>query len=403
MKAYERLIAYAKYDTTADHESMTHPSTEKQRLLADALAGELLELGLKGVEVTKAAYVLAELPATPGCEKLPAIGLIAHIDTCPDISGSGVNPQLFRNYDGRDVSIGNGYLLSATEFPELAEQAGKTLITTDGSTLLGADDKAGIAEIVTALERIIDEKLPHGCLKIAFTTDEEVGRGVDCFDVPAFGADYAYTVDGGDIDKYSCETFNAAAAVIDIKGKNIHPGSALGRMINAAMLACEYDSLLPARERPQFTSGREGFYHMNYLSGCEESAKIKYIIRDHDRAAFEARKQRAAEAAEELNRKYGAGTVTATVTDRYYNMQEILKDFPAIEAKIIEAMKEAGIENPISEPVRGGTDGSRLSFMGLPCPNLPTGGHNFHGRFEYITVEDMDTVVSIILNLVKRA
>lgn len=403
MKAYERLINYAKFDTTADAECLNHPSTEKQKLLSNHLAKELAEMGLCGVQVTDAGYVLASLPATEGCKERPAIGLIAHIDTSPDISGQGVKPQVFKNYDGGDVAIGHGYVLSPKEFPELASHRGKTLITTDGSTLLGADDKAGIAEIMAALDCIIAEKRPHGELKIAFTTDEEVGRGVDCFDVPAFGAQYAYTVDGGEIDRYSCETFNAAAAVIEIRGKNIHPGSALGKMINAAMVACEYDSMLPQRERPQYTSGREGFFHMNYLRGCEEEAKIKYIIRDHDRACFEERKKKAAAAADQLNLKYGEGTVTATITDSYYNMQEILKDYPQIEAKIIEAMKAAGIENPISEPVRGGTDGSRLSFMGLPCPNLPTGGSNFHGRFEYITAEDMETAVKIILSLVDRA
>lgn len=401
MRAYERFLNYVKFDTASDPECSEHPSTKKQLELSKFLAAELKDLGLNEVEVTGAGYVLATLPATAGLEDRPTVGLIAHIDTSPDISGANVNPKIIENYNGGDIELGAGYTLSPNEFPALLKHKGSSLIVTDGTTLLGADDKAGIAEIVAAVEQLIETGAPHGKIRIAFTTDEEVGRGVDCFDVKGFGADYAFTLDGGDLEYYACETFNAASAVIEIKGKNIHPGTAKGKMTNAAMLAMEYDRLLPEKERPEFTAGREGFFHLNSLTGCEENAKLKYIIRDHDREIFELRKQTAQSAADKLNEKYGDGTVTATITDSYYNMYEVLKNYPDIEGKIVAAMKAAGIENPKAEAVRGGTDGARLSFMGLPCPNLPTGGYNYHGRFEYISIEAMDTAVNIILELLK--
>lgn len=399
MRAYERFLNYVKFDTASDPDCMEHPSTKKQKALSSYLADELKALGLVDVCVTKAGYTLGTLPASAGREGDPAIGFIAHIDTSPDISGKDIHARLIKNYDGGDIELCPGCVMSPAVFPHMLDHKGETMIVTDGSTLLGADDKAGIAEIVAALETIITEKRPHAALKIAFTTDEEVGRGVDCFDVPAFGASYAFTLDGGEINRYSCETFNAAAAVIDINGKNIHPGDAKNKMLNACTLAMEFDALLPAGQRPQYTSGREGFYHLNNMTACEEHAKLKYIIRDHDREKFEQKKQLVSDAALFMNRKYGDGTVAAAVTDSYYNMYEILKNYPDIEQKIVKAMRSVGLD-PVSEPVRGGTDGARLSFMGLPCPNLPTGGHNYHGRYEYITVEAMDKAVDIILALI---
>ena len=401
MRAYERLLHYVTYDTASDPNCEAHPSSARQLVLSQELARELTELGLADVSVTDAGYVLATLPATAGWENKPVVGLIAHIDTSPDLSGKDVKARIVAPYDGGDVELGHGYVLSSREFPDLKKYEGQSLIVTDGTTLLGADDKAGVAEIMTALEQLLTTGAPHGTLKIAFTTDEEVGRGVDCFDVKAFGADYAYTVDGGDLDYYAIETFNAAAADIRITGRNIHPGSAKGKMINAARIACEFDSLLPAAERPEFTEGREGFFHLQNVEANEEAAHMQYIIRDHDRARFEHRKQQLQTVADLLADKYGRSVVQCRINDSYYNMYEVLKNYPDIEKKIVRAMKAAGIDAPKAEPVRGGTDGARLSFMGLPCPNLPTGGYNFHGRYEYISAEAMDTAVQLLLELVK--
>ena len=401
MRAFERFLDYAKIYTTSDDNSCTHPSTARQFDLARLLEKQMKELGLADVRVDECCYVYGTLPATPGCESKPAIGLIAHMDTAPAAPGEHVKPQVIENYDGGDVLLaGTGAYMRVAQFPELANWKGQTLITADGTTLLGADDKAGIAEILTAVERLQTEHIPHGKVCVAFTPDEEVGEGADLFDVKGFGADFAYTVDGGDVGELEYQNFNAASAEITIHGFSVHPGSAKGLMKNALNIAMELHAMLPADERPETTEGTEGFYHLDGMHGIVSEAHMGYILRDHDAEKFAARKAAIAAAAAAINEKYGPGTVELKLTDSYSNMeQQILPHFHLIE-NAQQAVREAGLE-PKIVPIRGGTDGARLSFMGLPCPNLGTGGFNFHGPCEYITAEKMDKSVEILVNILK--
>lgn len=401
MRAYERFLDYVKIHTTSDENCDAHPSSQCQFDLARLLEKQMKELGLQNVRLDEFCYVYGTLPATPGYEAKPAIGLIAHMDTAPDASGENVKPQVIENYDGGDVLLaGTGEYMRVATFPELANWKGQTLITADGTTLLGADDKAGIAEILTAVERLQKENIPHGKVCVAFTPDEEVGAGPDLFDVKDFGADYAYTVDGGDVGELEYQNFNAASAEIAIRGFSVHPGSAKGLMKNALNIAMELHAMLPADERPETTEGTEGFYHLDGMRGTVSEARMGYIIRDHDAEKFAARKATMTAAAEAINKKYGPGTVDLKLIDSYSNMeQQILPHFHLIENAQL-AVKQAGLE-PKIVPIRGGTDGARLSFMGLPCPNLGTGGFNFHGPCEYITAEKMDKSVEILLNILE--
>lgn len=399
MRAYERLLKYVKVWTTSDPESGTHPSTMRQFDLAHQLVQELKDLGLTDAHVDEHCYVYATLPATPGQESAKPLGFIAHMDTADDASGENVNPQIHPNYDGGKVVLpATGTVLDPAQFPFLTEMKGQTLITTDGSTLLGADDKAGVAEILAAAEYLKTARIKHATLKIAFTPDEEIGRGADKFDIPGFGADYAYTCDGGLIGEMEYETFNAAGATVDFKGLNIHPGSAKGKMVNAQYIAMEFQSLLPAAQKPEYTEGYEGFLHLTDMEGSVEHARLRYIIRDHDMGKFTEKKEIMAAAADFLNRKYGEGTVTLTVKDSYYNMREKIEPCFYIVERAMKAMRAVGMDAKTS-PVRGGTDGARLSYEGLPCPNLCTGGDNYHGRFEYIPVEDMEKCVEMLISL----
>ena len=399
MRAYERLLDYVKVYTTSDPESGTHPSAAREFDLAHKLVEELKALGVEDARVDEHCYVYGSLPATPGCEEKPALGLIAHMDTAPDASGENVNPILHENYDGGDVVLpATGKVMKVSAFPFLASMKSETLITTDGTTLLGADDKAGVAEIMTAVETVIREGRPHGKLCIGFTPDEEIGEGASLFDIPGFGADFAYTVDGGDAGSVEYENFNAASAKIEIQGRNVHPGYAKDKMINAIQVACELNALLPAWERPEHTEGYDGFYHCIALNGTVDQAQISYIVRDHDSARFEARKNYMQECVDLLVRKYGEGVLTLTLKDSYYNMRKMVEPHPQVIDKAIEAMKMAGVE-PLVKPIRGGTDGARLSFMGLPCPNIFTGGMNFHGRYEYCSLTTMHKAMQVILNL----
>ena len=400
MRAYERLLKYVKVYTTSDPNSGTHPSTMRQFDLARQLVDELKELGLADAFVDEHCYVYATLPATPGSENAKPLGLIAHMDTTDDAPGENVNPQIHENYDGGKVVLpATGAVLDPAVFPFLTEMKGQTLITTDGATLLGADDKAGVAEIMTALERIITEKRPHGKLCIGFTPDEEIGEGASLFDVPGFGAAYAYTVDGEDVGEISYENFNAAAAVVTVHGFSVHPGSAKNTMINAQNVAMEFHAALPAFDRPEHTEGREGFFHLTSMQGDVTTTHLGYIVRDHDAAKFAARKAQMQHIAACLNEKYGADTVELDLHDSYYNMLEKIEPHFHLVENARTAIRAAGLE-PIETPVRGGTDGATLSHMGLPCPNLGTGGFNFHGPCECITAEKMDQSVEILLNIV---
>ena len=400
MRAYERLLNYVKVYTTSDPNSGTHPSTMRQFDLARQLVDELKALGLADAFVDENCYVYATLPATPGSENAKPLGLIAHMDTTDDAPGENVNPQIHENYDGGKVVLpATGAVLDPAVFPFLTEMKGQTLITTDGATLLGADDKAGVAEIMTALDRIITEKRPHGKLCIGFTPDEEIGEGASLFDVPGFGAAYAYTVDGEDVGEISYENFNAAAAVVTVHGFSVHPGSAKNTMINAQNVAMEFHAALPAFDRPEHTEGREGFFHLTSMQGDVTTTHLGYIVRDHDAAKFAARKAQMQHIAACLNEKYGADTVELDLHDSYYNMLEKIEPHFHLVENARTAIRAAGLE-PIETPVRGGTDGATLSHMGLPCPNLGTGGFNFHGPCECITAEKMDQSVEILLNIV---
>ena len=400
MRAYERLLKYVKVWTTSDPESGTHPSTMRQFDLAHQLVQELKDLGLTDAHVDEHCYVYATLPATPGQESAKPLGFIAHMDTADDASGENVNPQIHPNYDGGKVVLpATGTVLDPAQFPFLTEMKGQTLITTDGSTLLGADDKAGVSEIMTMLERVISEKRPHGKLCIGFTPDEEIGEGASLFDVEGFGAAYAYAVDGEDAGEISYENFNAAAAVVTVHGFSVHPGSAKNTMINAQNVAMEFHAALPAFSRPEHTEGREGFFHLTSMVGDVTTAKLGYIVRDHDAAKFAARKAQMEHIAACLNERYGEGTVELDIHDSYHNMLEKIQPHFHLVENARKAIRAAGLE-PIETPVRGGTDGATLSYMGLPCPNLGTGGFNFHGPCECITAEKMDQCTEILLNLV---
>ena len=392
----ERFLRYVSYETTSDEFSETCPSTPKQRLLGEQLVKEMLEMGIEDARIDENGYVYGSIPGDPA---LPAIGLIAHMDTAPDASGANIKAKIVP-FDGSDICLNEeqGIYLRESEYPALALHHGKHLIVTDGTTLLGADDKAGVAEILAAAEYLKTARIKHATLKIAFTPDEEIGRGADKFDIPGFGADYAYTCDGGLIGEMEYETFNAAGATVDFKGLNIHPGSAKGKMVNAQYIAMEFQSLLPAAQKPEYTEGYEGFLHLTDMEGSVEHARLRYIIRDHDMAKFTEKKEIMAAAADFLNRKYGEGTVSLTVKDSYYNMREKIEPCFYIVERAMKAMEAVGMDARTS-PVRGGTDGARLSYEGLPCPNLCTGGDNYHGRFEYIPVEDMEKCVEMLISL----
>ena len=396
MRAYERLLKYVSVYTTSDPDSATVPSSMRLYDLAHQLVEELKTLGLENVHVDENCVVYGWLSATAGCEKQPALGFIAHMDTAPDCAGENVKLQIIENYDGGDVLLaGSGEKLSPAAFPTLKKLAGMTLITTDGTTLLGADDKAGIAEIMTALESIISEKKPHGKLCIAFTPDEEVGAGVNHFDVEKFGAVYAYTVDGGEEGEIAYETFNACSAEVAVEGLSVHPGSAKDTMINAALVAMEFNALLPAADIPRLTEGYEGFFHLCDMSGDVEHAKLHYIVRDHDRATFEMRKKTLEHAAKTINEKYAREVIRLTIKDSYYNMAEKIAPHMELIENAKRACEKAGMK-PFIEAVRGGTDGCRLSFMDLPTPNLCTGGFAFHGPYEHIAVESMDRCAKMV-------
>lgn len=401
MRAYERLLKYVKIYTTSEEESGTTPSSQREFDLGNLLAEELKEIGVENVRITEQCYVYGEIPATPGYERVPALGFIAHMDTAPDFTGEGVKPQIIGDYDGNDIQLGqSGRVLSCKAFPDLSALKGRTLITTDGTTLLGADDKAGVAEIMTMAEQIILEKIPHGKICIAFTPDEEIGEGADHFDVDGFGAKYAYTVDGGAENEIEYENFNAAGAEIEITGLSVHPGDSKDTMINAALVAMEFNQMLPSGETPRGTSGYEGFFHMTDMSGDVSEAKLSYIIRDHSAVHFEIRKEQMQHIAGLLNEKYGQGTVKLTIKDQYRNMREKIEECMFLIDYAKQAVQEAGLQ-PKEVAIRGGTDGARLSFMGLPCPNLGTGGYAFHGPFEHITTEGMDYTVNILKGIIK--
>ena len=401
MRAYERLLKYVKVHTTSDPNSGTHPSTLRQFDLAKILVEELKELGLTDAHVDEHCYVYATLPATPGQESAAPLGLIAHMDTADDASGENVRPQIHENYDGEAVTLpATGTVLDPKVFPLLREMKGQTLITTDGSTLLGADDKAGVAEIMTALERIIAENRPHGKLCIAFTPDEEIGEGASLFDIPGFGADFAYTVDGGDVGGIEYENFNAASATVTVHGFSVHPGSAKDAMINASNVAMEFHQALPVMARPETTEGRQGFYHLCQMYGDVTEAKLGYILRDHDAGKLQFKKDNLLHIADYLNGKYGDGTVEVEIKDSYRNMIEKIKPHFHLVENARKAIEKAGL-TPEEVPVRGGTDGAVLSWKGLPCPNLGTGGFNFHGVCECTTVERMDKAAEVLLNIVE--
>jgi tripeptide aminopeptidase len=401
MRVEERLLKYVSYWTTSDEECRQIPSTDRQFALGKVLERELRELGLEKVTLTDHCYVYGLLPATKGYEEKAAVGFISHMDTAPDFSGENVKPQIISDYDGRDVLLkGSGAYLKVSDFPTLETLKGRTLITTDGTTLLGADDKAGVAEIMTAVEQIISENIPHGDIWIGFTPDEEVGCGADLFNLDYFKAKFAYTVDGDYEGEVAYENFNAASASFEIDGVNVHPGEAKDIMINAALVGCEIASLLPENETPAHTEGREGFYHLTDFSGDIAHAKVNYIVRDHDKATFEKRLDVLRGIEKKMNEKYHADTVKLNITHSYSNMLEVIEKNEFVVDIARKAIKNAGLE-PISRPVRGGTDGARLSFMGLPCPNLGTGGYGFHGPFEHISVEGMNTAVSVIKEIVK--
>lgn len=400
-QAYERFLRYIAIDTTSDEQFPSCPSTPGQLELARLLADEMRQMGVSNVRLDEFGYVYGFVPASPGREDDPVIGLISHMDTSNAMPGANIKPRIVKNYDGGVIVLNEekGVALSPAEFDFLPQYAGKDLIVTDGTTLLGADDKAGIAEILTAAQQLLAPGAPsHGPFAIAFTPDEEIGRGADHFDVAGFGAAYAYTLDGGAVGEIEYETFNATAGRVVVHGVSIHPGSARGKMKNSILMGMEFQQLLPVFENPACTDGYEGFFHLTGMSGNEERTELHYIIRDHDREKFNRRKALFEAAGRFMNEKYGLGTVELTVTDTYYNMQEVLKDRMDVVDRARRAMEACGI-TPVSMPVRGGTDGSRLSFMGLPCPNLFTGGHNGHGRHELVCMQSMDTAVQVIKQL----
>ena len=402
-KVLEKFLRYISIDTASDPESESQPSTSKQLDLSRLLVKELREMGINNAELDEWGYVMATIPSNlPEGEDVPAIGFIAHVDSAPDASGANIKPQIIKSYDGSDIIINKelGFVMKVDDFPELLKYKGQTLITTDGTTLLAADDKAGVAEIMTAAEYIMTHpEFSHGTIKIGFTPDEEIGRGVDKFDVEKFGAEFAYTLDGGEIGELEYENFNAASAKIFIQGRNIHPGYAKDKMINAIILGTELNAMLPVDQRPEYTTEYEGFFHIIRFDGTVEKANIQYIIRDHDFDKFESKKVLISQCVDFLNKKYGEGTYSLELKDQYYNMRKQVEPHYHIIEKAVKAMEMAGIK-PKIKPIRGGTDGARLSFMGLPCPNIFAGGHNFHGKFEYIPAESMEKATEVIINLV---
>ena len=402
MKAYERLLNYIQIDTPSDPESGKTPSSDCQFQLANKLVEELQALGVKNAEVDEKCYVYASVPATEGYEGCKKLGFIAHMDTAPDFNGIGVKPQIISNYDGKDVALGeSGRVLRVKDFPELAHMKGRTLITTDGTSLLGSDDKSGVAEIMSLLEMILKENIPHGKICIGFTPDEEIGAGADHFDVEKFGADIAYTMDGGMEGEIEYENFNAAGAKVLFHGNNVHPGTAKDIMVNAQLLAMEFAGKLPADETPATTEGYEGFFHLTNMEGSVERAKLQYIIRDHSKEKFEQRKDFMLKLVDEMNETYGANTVELELKDQYFNMKEMVEPHMHLLDYAKEAAKEVGL-NPKVVPIRGGTDGARLSFMGLPCPNLGTGGFGFHGPYEHVTAEGMELCVEMMRKIVEK-
>ena len=401
-----RLMRYAKVWSESDYHANrgTTPSTDRQFDMARLLVEELHGLGIDNAFMDDTCYVYASVPATPGCEHLPAIGLIAHMDTTPDMTGKDVKPQVL-HYEGGDLVLNpeQNIVMKGSDFPELQKFVGQDLVCSDGTTLLGADDKAGIAIILQAVEELLAENAPHGAIKLGFTPDEEIGLGASNFDVNGFGADFAYTLDGGDITDYEYETFNAAKSVVTVHGFSIHPGTSKDRMKNALLIAMEYNALLPALETPAHTEGYEGFFHLQEMHGKVEEAAMEYIIRDHSMERFRQRVAAMDAAAEQINRRYGAGTVMVDTKDQYYNMYEVLKDHMEIVELAEAAMKGAGIATPTHSPIRGGTDGCVLTYHGLLCPNLPSAGHNAHGRFEYAPVESLKTGVRTVKQLLSPA
>ena len=400
-----RFLRYVKIDTQSDENTKTTPSTEKQRVFAELLARELEEIGAEDVVCDEQhGYVYASVPASEGCENAPVLGFIAHMDTSPAVTGENVNPRIIERYDGGDILLNDAeeIVLKVEDFPEIARLKGQDLIVTDGTTLLGADDKAGIAEIMAMAEYLLTHpEVQHGKLRIGFTPDEEIGEGADHFDVKLFGADFAYTVDGAELGGLEDETFNAAGAKITVHGRSVHPGEAKGKMLNSILIAQEFQSLLPVFQNPMYTAGREGFFHLDGISGNVEKTVAEYIIRDHDRGLFEEKKEIFAKCADFLNQKYGSGMVTADIKDTYYNMKEILAPHAHLMENAAAILREMGVEPKVT-PIRGGTDGARLSYMGLPCPNLCTGGANFHSRFEYACVQSMEKVTELLIRLAER-
>lgn len=405
MNLVERFLNYISKDTQSDEGSETNPSSPSQMVFARYLCDELKETGLQDVTMSEYGYVMATLPANVD-EKLPVIGFIAHMDTSPDMSGKDIRPQIIRKYDGKDIVLDSesNTLLSPDDFPELLSYKGEDIICTNGKTLLGADDKAGIAEIVTAMEWLLSHpEIKHGKIRIAFTPDEEIGQGPDHFDVAAFGADWAYTMDGGEIGELEYENFNAASARITFRGRNVHPGYAKDKMLNSMLIAHKFIGLLPENEVPAKTEGYEGFFHITGMSGDVEKTVLNYIIRDHDKELFNSRKKLMEDAAGKINEEFGAGVARLEIKDQYYNMREMIEpDNMHVVNLAFKAMEEAGIK-PKVQPIRGGTDGSRLSFMGLPCPNIFAGGVNFHGRFEFVPVSSMEKAMEVVINISKSA
>lgn len=401
-RTIENFLRYVKVDTQSDEYSQTSPSTMKQHDLAKMLVEELGVLGAQDITYDKEhCYVYATIPASEGCENAPVLGFIAHMDTSPAVTDTNVKPAIVENYDGKDIVLNaqENIVMKLADFPELEGLKGKDLIVTDGTTLLGADDKAGIAEIMAMAEYLVQHpEVKHGKLRIGFTPDEEVGAGADYFNVELFGADYAYTVDGGALGELEYENFNAAGAKLHVYGRSVHPGDAKGKMKNAILLAQEFQSMLPTFQNPMYTEKYEGFFHLDTINGNVEEVTAEYIIRDHDKTLFEEKKQMFLSCAEFMNRKYGEGTIVVDMTDSYYNMKEILEPHMHLIDNAAAAMKELGIE-PIVTPIRGGTDGARLSFMGLPCPNLCTGGANYHGRYEYACVQSMDKITELLVKI----
>ena len=402
MELTERFLKYVSFTTTSDENTGMTPSTPGQMVFANYLVEELKQIGLQDVEVDKNGYVMATLPANVS-DKIPTVGFIAHLDTSPDMSGKHVKPEIIKHYDGNDIllNVDKAIVLSTEQFPELLQYKGQDLIVTDGTTLLGADDKAGIAEIVSAMEYLVRHpEMKHGKVRIAFTPDEEIGQGASLFDVKKFGAEWAYTLDGGEIGELEYENFNAASAKVTFHGRNVHPGYANNKMINSMLVAQQFAAMLPQRETPEHTEGYEGFYHLIAMSGEVELSTLTYIIRDHDRNRFESRKTEMQRLVDKINAEFGNGTATIELKDQYYNMKEKIEPVMHVVDLAYKAMEMAEIE-PKVKPIRGGTDGAQLSFKGLPCPNLFAGGHNFHGRYEFVPIQSMHKAKEVIINIIK--